>query len=136
MTDKDKKDTKFKPGQSGNPGGRPASAGLGKIRADLVEAWNAAKVGNKSIKDILIEKAQGGDMAAIRIVAERVCSPIKAMEPATPIELPDGSLTDKANAVLAGLADGSLNTAQAAQLLQALGAVAKVVEVDELRKRP
>jgi hypothetical protein len=128
MTDKSKKDTKFQKGQSGNPGGRPSSAGLGKIRADLVKEW-------EGIRPVLIAKAKEGDMAAIRIVAERVCSPIKATEPTTPIELPEGSLTDRANAVLAGLADGSLNTAQAAQLLQALGAVAKVVEVDELRKR-
>jgi hypothetical protein len=57
------------------------------------------------------------------------------MEPATPISLPQGSLTDRANSVLAGLADGILNPSQAAQLLQALGAVAKVQEVDELARR-
>jgi len=74
-------------------------------------------------------------MAAIRIVAERVCPPIKASEPATPIELPDGSLTDRANAVISALADGDLNTTQASQLLQALGALAKVIETDELAKR-
>jgi hypothetical protein len=44
-------------------------------------------------------------------------------------------LTDRANSVLAGLADGILNPSQAAQLLQALGAVAKVQEVDELARR-
>jgi hypothetical protein len=128
MTEKTtKKDTRFQKGRSGNPGGRP-SAGLGKIRADLVTAW-------EDIRPVLIEKAKGGDMAAIRIVAERVCPPIKATEPATPISLPEGSLTDRAKSVLAGLADGTLNPGQAAQLLQALGAVAKVHEVDELARR-
>src|SRR5689334_21728087 len=90
MTAKKDKDTRFKPGTSGNPGGRP-TAGLGKVRADLVAAWEAVpENGGKSIKDTLIEKAQGGDMAAIRIIAERVCSPVKASEPATPIVLPAG----------------------------------------------
>ena len=123
----DKKDTKFKPGQSGNPGGRPAGSGSA-IRTQLAEAW-------EEIKPVLVDKAKGGDMAAIRIVAERVCAPIRASEPATPIELPKGTLTERATAVLDGLGTGDLNTTQAAQLMQALGALAKVIETDELARR-
>jgi hypothetical protein len=128
MTQKNqKKDTRFKRGQSGNPGGRP-SAGLGKIRADLVTAW-------EEIRPVLIEKAKGGDMAAIRIVAERVCAPVKAMEQATPVSLPDGTLSEQGRAIVAALSGGELAPGQAAQLLQALGALAKVIETDELTKR-
>lgn len=122
-----RKDTRFKPGQSGNPGGRPAGSGSA-IRAQLTEAW-------EEIKPVLLEKAKGGDMAAIRIVAERVCPPIRAAEPTSPISLPQGSLTERANAVLDGLGTGDLSTGQAAQLMQALGALAKVIETDELEKR-
>jgi hypothetical protein len=128
MTEKTtKKDTRFQKGCSGNPGGRP-SAGLGKIRADLVTAW-------EEIRPVLIGKAKGGDMAAIRIVAERVCQPIRASEAATPIELPKGTLTERATAVLDALGTGDLNTTQASQLMQALGALAKVIETDELARR-
>lgn len=120
-------DGRFAPGVSGNPGGRPAGSG-NVIRAQLTEAW-------EDIRPILLKKAQDGDMAAIRIVAERVCPPIRAAEPTSPISLPQGSLTDRANAVLDGLGTGDLSTGQAAQLMQALGALAKVIETDELAKR-
>jgi hypothetical protein len=125
----EKKDTRFKKGQSGNPAGRtPGSGFIGEVRRQLQEDW-------LTIRPVLIQRAQEGDMGAIRIVAERVCPPIKASEVATPLELPAGSLTDRANAVIAALADGELNTTQAAQMLQALGALAKVIETDELQKR-
>jgi hypothetical protein len=130
-----KKNTKFKPGHSGNPSGRtPGSGWVAKAREALELEWNGVD-GQEGIKAVLVKKAKEGDMAAIRIVAERVCPPIKAAETATPISLPEGTLTDRANSVLAGLADGTLNPGQAAQLLQALGAVAKVHEVDELARR-
>jgi hypothetical protein len=123
----DRKDTRFKPGKSGNPGGRPVGSG-NLIRAQLTEAWH-------EIRPILLQKALDGDMAAIRIVAERVCPPIKSSEAAVPIKLPSGSLTERATAVLDALAEGDLNTTQASQLMQALGSLAKVIETDDLAKR-
>lgn len=132
MTER-KKDTRFKPGQSGNPGGRP-SAGLGKVRADLVNAWEGQD-GKPGIREKLLEMARGGDMAAIRIVAERVCAPVKAMEQASPISLGEGSLSDQGRAIFRALGSGELAAGQAAQLLQALGSMAKVIETDELAKR-
>ncbi len=130
-----KKDTRFKPGQSGNPGGRPAGSGwIGKARKALEQEWDGVD-GQDGIKSILVKKAREGDMAAIRIIAERVCPPIRATEPATPITLPEGSLTDRANGVLRGLGSGELSAGQASQLMQALGALAKVIETDELARR-
>lgn len=123
----EKKDTRFKPGQSGNPGGRPVGSG-NKIRADLIHAWD-------EVKPILLEKAKGGDMAAIRIIAERVCPPMRATDPSTPIVLPDGTLTERANAVLHSIGTEDLNVSQAAQLMQALAALAKLIETDELAAR-
>lgn len=121
--------TKFKPGQSGNPKGRPAGSGFaGKARDQLQKDWPA-------IRKVLIEKAKGGDMAAIRIVAERVCPALKPVEPVTALPLDGGSLTDKASAVFASLAKGDVSTASAAQLLSALGGLAKVIETDEILKR-
>jgi hypothetical protein len=127
-----KKDTKFKPGQSGNPGGRtPGTGWVAEARKALEKEWD----GKDGIKSVLIKRAKEGDMVAIRLVAERVCPPIRATEPATPIELPEGTLTDRATAVLNGLAQGDLNTSQASQLMGALGFLAKVIETEELATR-
>lgn len=123
----EKKTTRFKPGQSGNPGGRPAGSGS-LIRAQLMHDWDA-------VKPVLLKKAMEGDMAAIRIIAERVMPPIKALEMPTQIALPAGSLTDQGRAVLAAAGDGVLAPGQASQLLAGLGSLAKLIETDELVAR-
>jgi hypothetical protein len=79
--------------------------------------------------------AKNGDMGAIRLVTERVCPPIKAMEPAAEIELTGDTLTQKAMAVFEALARGDIAAGQASQLLQGLGAMAKIVETDDLARR-
>jgi hypothetical protein len=131
------KDTRFKPGQSGNPSGRaPGSGWVGKAREDLRKAWDGTtKDGRDGIRHLLLEKAKGGDMTAVRIVAERVCPPIKASEAPAPISLHGETLTDKAHSLIDAVADGSIAPSQAAQLLQGLGAVARIIETDEILRR-
>jgi hypothetical protein len=54
----------------------------------------------------------------------------------TPLNLPiDGGLAEQGRAVLATLASGQLPINQAAGILQGLGNLAKLVELDELEKR-
>jgi hypothetical protein len=128
MTDKtEKKDTRFKRGESGNPGGRPSQE-LGALRRQIGDAMPA-------IMTKLIAKAKEGDLTAIRLLLERVFPPIKAAEQAAPVALPDGSASDQARAILAAVAGGSLAPGQGSQLLQAMGAMAKVIETDELAAR-
>jgi hypothetical protein len=130
-------DTRFKPGQSGNPAGRPAGSGwVGKARKRLQEAWDGMKEdGSDGIRHQLITKAKEGDMAAIRLVAERVCAPIKATEEGADFQMTGDTLTDKAASVLAAIGTGELAPSQASQLLQGLGALAKILETDELQRR-
>jgi len=120
----------WKPGQSGNPKGKtPGSGQLQKIRAALAEDVTEilAKLGTA---------AKAGDVQAARLILERVLPPIKAIEQAQYLALPEhGSLTDKAHAVLGAAAAGELAPGQAAQLITALGTVAKIAEVDELAAR-
>ena len=119
----------WKPGESGNPAGRARGAGdVGKLRASI-----AAHV--PAIIDKLVEQAKAGDPGAARLLLERVLSPMKATEQAVTLALPVGSLADQGRALLAAAGSGGLAPGQAAQLLAGLGALAKLIETDELERR-
>ena len=49
--------------------------------------------------------------------------------------MPEGTLAQQANAVLQAAADGDLAPAQDAQIVNALGGVAKIVETTKLVRR-
>jgi hypothetical protein len=126
----DKKPKGWRPGQSGNPKGKPPGSGeLQKLRA-------AIGVHVPSILDQLVSAAQGGDIQAARLILERVLPPMKATEQPVELDLPNGgTLTAKATAVLAAAAAGVLAPGQAAQLITAMGTLAKITELDELAVR-
>lgn len=120
----------WKPGQSGNPKGKPPGSGeLQRLRASIAEHV-------PSIIDQLVTAAQGGDVQAARLILERVLPPVKAIEQAVELSLPDGgTLTARAAAVLSAAALGDIAPGQAAQLIAALGTLAKISEVDDLTAR-
>lgn len=129
MTDQTKRATQWKPGQSGNPNGRPRGSGkLAELRSSLAEHVPA-------IIEKLRDAALGGDVAAARLLLERVIPPVKAVEEATPVDLPDSSLTDQGRAVIQAVAVGDLPATAGAALLSSLGAMAKLAEADELERR-
>ena len=120
----------WQPGQTGNPKGRPpGQSEITRLRAALTD----------DVPDILaglVMAAKGGDVQAARLILERILPPIKAIEQAVELQLPDGeTLTAKAAAVLSAAAAGNLAPEQAAQLIAALGTLAKINEVDELAAR-
>lgn len=125
-----KKRGKWKAGESGNPNGRPPGVGeVTKLR-DSIAAHLPAIIMQ------LVTKAKDGDSQAARLLLERVLPPMKAIEQPTTLILPDdGTLTAKAAAVLTAAAAGILAPGQAAQLITALGTLAKITEVDELTAR-
>jgi len=125
-----KKPKGWQPGCSGNPKGKtPGSGALQKMRASIAEHV-------PSILDQLVTAAQGGDVQAARLILERVLPPVKAIEQAVELDLPDGgTLTAKAAAVLSAAAVGDIAPGQAAQLIAALGTLAKISAVDDLALR-
>ena len=119
----------WKPGQSGNPKGRPAGTGeVGKLRAAI-----AKRV--PDLLDAMMAKALDGDVGAARLLLERAIAPLKAIEQAQALALPDGTLTAQGRAVLRSVADGELAPSQGAALLGAIGTLARVTELDELESR-
>lgn len=116
-------------GTSGNPKGRPPGAGeVARLRAGIARHVPA-------IIKRLVTAAKDGDIGAARLLLERAVAPVKAAEQPIPFDLPDGTLTDQGSAVLKAAAAGELSPGQAAQLLAALAAQAKLTETCELVAR-
>ncbi len=123
------KDTRFKPGQSGNPAGRaPGSGEVAKIRAAIADRV-------PELMAAMMARALEGDVGAARLLLERAVAPLKAVEQGQALSLPDGSLTAQGRAVLASVAAGELAPGQGAALLGAIGTLARVAEIDELAAR-
>lgn len=124
-----KRPGRWKPGESGNPKGRARGSGdIGMLRRSI-----AAHV--PDIIARLVQAATAGDAASARLLLERVIPPIKAAELPAPMDLPERSLAEQGRAVLRAAGAGDLAPGQAAQLLAGLGALAKLIEADELAAR-
>lgn len=120
----------WQPGQSGNPRGRPPGKGM------HAQAREALAQHLPAILDSVVKAAIAGDMQAARIVLERTMPAMKPMEATIEgLALPTGTLTQQARDILASVARGELAPTQAGQLVAAIGAVAKIAEVDELQSR-
>lgn len=120
----------WQPGQTGNPKGRPpGQSEITRLRASLAGDVPEILAG-------LVLAAKAGDVQAARLILERILPPVKAIEQAVELELPDGgTLTAQGRAVLASVAAGELAPGQGAALLGAIGTLARVTELDELTAR-
>lgn len=119
----------FKPGQSGNPKGRPrgnrnALTALRKAIADAIP----------EIIETVVSQAKAGDVTAAKLLIDRVCPPLKAQ--AVPIALPaNGTLTDQGAEVIRATMNGQISPDIGSQLIAALASQSKIVEIDELTRR-
>lgn len=122
-------DGRFAPGNRASPGRPPGRGPVAQMRAALGTDLN-------QIIDTVRAQALAGDLQAIRIILDRVLPSLRPVEMPTPLALPiDGTLADQARAVVNAAADGDLAPAQAAQIVTALGSVAKIIETTELVQR-
>ena len=110
--------------------GRPPGRGpVAELRATLAPDLD-------KIIDALRTQALAGDAQAIRIILDRVLPVLRPVDMPTTLALPaDGTLAEQARAVVQAAADGDLAPAQAAQIITALGGVAKIIETTELMRR-
>ena len=119
----------WKPGQSGNPKGRPTGSGeVAKLRAAIAERV-------PQLLAAMMARALDGDVGAARLLLERAIAPLKAAEQPQALSLPDGTMTEQGRAVLAAVAAGELAPGQGAALLSGIGTLARVAEIDELAAR-
>lgn len=120
---------RFAAGNSASPGRPPGRGPVAEMRLALATDLD-------KIIDTLKAQALAGDAQAIRLVLDRVLPALRPVEMATTLALPvDGTLADQARAVVQAAADGDLAPSQAAQIVTALGGVAKIIETTELMRR-
>lgn len=120
----------FKKGVSGNPKGRPRGVidKRQKLRLALEEKA-------EELLEIIIERAMKGDTQMQRVLLGRLIPPAKPESSLQSFYLPEGSLSEQANAVIQAVGKGELPTSNAHELLCAISLSLKIKETEELEKR-
>jgi hypothetical protein len=126
-------DTRFKPGQSGNPSGRPKGA-----RHRTTVAIEALLEGEgEALTRKAIELAKAGDMQALRLCMDRLAPPRK--DRSVSFEFPRiESVKDAPKAmaaIAAAVADGELTPMEAAELGKVVDSYTRSVETADLAAR-
>lgn len=123
----------FKPGESGNPSGKPKGAlNRATMAAQALLDGEAEGLTRKAV-----EMALDGNMAALRLCLERLLPPRK--ERPLAVKLPDisdaGDLPKLTAALLAAVASGELTAGEAAGLSSLAANHGKALELAELERR-
>ena len=124
------KDTKFKPGQSGNPNGKPK--GTKDKRTELRELLQPHAEG---LVNKVVEKALEGDTTALRLCLDRLIPPYRAGNISVVLNDIEGTLTEKGEKIIGAMGSGEITPSDASSMLQALAAQCRVQELDELERR-
>ena len=125
--------TQFKPGQSGNPNGRPAgSRHRTTLAIDALLDGDAERLTRKAI-----EMALRGDGTAMRLCLDRI-APARKDRP-VPFTLPTletaADAKGAAAAIVRAVSDGDLTPSEAAELSKILDNFLRVVEATEFEAR-
>jgi dihydrodipicolinate synthase/N-acetylneuraminate lyase len=119
----------WQPGQCGNPKGRPKGARdrRSNLRCGLLKEVPA-------ILKTLAAAAKGGDIQAAKLILERTLPALKTA--AETLTRPGADTpASQGRTVLGACAQGDISPDEAATLMQAISAQARVVEVEELTQR-
>lgn len=127
------RDTKFKPGQSGNPKGRPAGSRNRVTIACEEILLNEAK----AITTKAAELAKAGDPTALRLCIERIVPARKGAM--VRFKLPElsnsGDIRAAALAVLKAVSEGQISPEEGATVSTLIEAGRKAIETDEIARR-
>ncbi|MGH8659727.1 MAG: DUF5681 domain-containing protein [Gammaproteobacteria bacterium] len=126
----------FKPGQSGNPNGSKAG-----VERASVKMRRAIEAGMPDIIAAMLRKAKEGDVAAAKLLVDRVLPILRPVGLA--ISMPEedvtalvgGSLAERGHAVWGAMVRGVLDTDTAIALLAALSSQTRIMEADDFAKR-
>lgn len=126
-------DTRFKPGQSGNPSGKPK----GSLNRVTLAIQSLLDDEGEELTRKAIELAKDGDLTALRLCLERICPPRKSRP--INIALPDvktGEGVSQAQAVVVrAVGEGELTPEEGQVLSNILEARRKSIETEDHEKR-
>lgn len=123
---------KFRPGQSGNPAGKPPGVKhtATRLREGLLKSVDVSKLVKK-----LTDQAMAGDTQAMGLLLARLIPALKPISQTVRLELPDGGLVLQAESIVRHVADGGLAPDVASDLLNGLVTVARLKETSEFAER-
>ena len=121
--------TTWQPGQSGNPKGRPPGRGDSALLRASIQSHLPQVI------DMLVNKALDGDTNAASLLLSRGLAPLKPEEVNYIFPMGQHSLSGQGMQVLETVASGDLPVSQGTAIVGALGALSKLVEVDDLIAR-
>lgn len=124
----------WKPGQSGNPRGRP------KKTPEAREVEKLARASSAAALDTVLSIMQSGDgdrvrLAAALAVIERGIGKPGDLLPEPVLVPTDATLAQRAEAIADAAMQGAVSVSQASALLACLASVQKVREVEDLEQR-
>lgn len=123
----------FKPGQSGNPKGKPKGARHKATLAALELLDGEAEALSRKAVELALE----GDTTALRLCLERIAPPRK--DAPVSFELPEMQTANDAlaaiNAIVQAVANGELTPGEASGLAGLVEAFRKTAEFEDLERR-
>jgi hypothetical protein len=128
-----KQDTRFKPGRSGNPLGKPPGARNKVYRA--VEALLDGEA--EALTRKAVDLALNGDTIALRLCLDRIAPPRKSR--AVTLDLPElrsaADVLAGMTALIQAMANGEISPDEAQQVAGILEGVRRVIETNEFEQR-
>jgi len=120
----------FEKGRSGNPRGRPPG------RPDRRAQWREAleKHGDALVAKA-VELALNGDSQALKLCIDRAIPAYRPTAEPVRFEIEGDTLTAKAESILAAVSEGSIDPQTGRALIDAIGSLVKVQEIDEIQRR-
>ncbi len=134
MTNKRTPPAAWKPGESGNPRGKPKGA-INKTTRLALELFEG---GIKNIAEVVIKQAQDGDLTAARLVLDKLVPNARerAVElPGLPSTESPAGVAEAQAAILQAVASGDLTPGEAATLSGIVENRRKAIETLELEQR-
>ena len=122
--------TRFKPGTSGNPKGRPRGSRNPSTRLRELIASDVPL-----ILSVLRDAALGGDVQAANALLSRALPALRPEAVSVEVIATGESLCERAEAVASAALAGEIPVDAATSLMQALATQAKVLETHELLQR-